>query len=54
MPQKRITISINEKTYQKLDKLCGKLIPHSRYIESILEEDFSKKSTVVKNDCSLS
>ena len=48
MTKKRITISINEKTYQKLDHFCGKLIPHSRYIELILEKELPKKLSEVK------
>lgn len=42
LSQRRLTISITEKTFQKLDKFCGDLIPHSRYIESILVKEFSK------------
>lgn len=39
----KFSISLKTETYNELTKQCGKLIPRSRYIESILEKELSKK-----------
>lgn len=35
--------SLKKKTYEELEKNCPKLVPLSRYLNQILEKEFSKK-----------